>query len=73
MVYIQPNKRFQSFSVLFFACISQTLSMTEAKTVLNNFTIFTKKTCEYCQIFKNAYFEEHLRTAAYAMNLLAQI
>ena len=47
--------------------------MTEAKTVLNNFTIFTKKTCEYCQIFKNAYFEEHLLTAAYAMILLAQI
>ena len=23
--------------------------------------------CEYCEIFKNSYFEEHLQTAAFAL------
>ena len=38
--------------------------------VLKNFAIFTGKhllikfSCEYCEIFKNTYFEENLQTAA---------
>ena len=50
------------------------------KAVLKNFALFTgkhlcwslllrfatllKRACEYCEIFKNIYFEEHLRMAA---------
>ena len=40
------------------------------KAVLKNFAVFQKVTltqvfsCEYCEIFKNTYFKEHLRTAA---------
>ena len=26
--------------------------------------------CKICDIFKNAYFEEHLRTASFALNLI---
>ena len=31
---------------------------------LKNFAIFTGNTCEYCKIFKNTYFQEHLSTIA---------
>ena len=37
------------------------------KAVLTNFAIFTGKhlkPCNYCEIFKNSYFEKHVQTAA---------
>ena len=40
------------------------------KTSLKHATLFKKETptqmfsCEYCEIFKSTYFDEHLRTAA---------
>ena len=40
------------------------------KAVLKNFAVYQKVTltqvfsCEYCEIFKNTYFKEHLQTAA---------
>ena len=37
------------------------------KTVFKNFAIFTGK--HLCEIFKNIYFEKHLRKAAYELTL----
>ena len=39
------------------------------KSVVKIFAIFTGKHCEYCKIFENTYFEEHLRTSASVHNL----
>ena len=34
-----------------------------------NIATFLMFSCEYCEIFKNTYFEEHLRTAASEVTL----
>ena len=40
-------------------------SVLQNKGVLKNFSVFTRKhlCCEYCVIYKNTFFEEHLRMA----------
>ena len=71
----------KTFSLKFKSSCSQMFSKIG---VLKNFAIFTGKylwwiyskenqtqvfSCEYCKIFKNTYFEEHLRTAASVLNV----
>ena len=44
-------------------CVGVSLQASSSKILLkrNSTTVFS---CEYCEIFKNTYFEEHLRTTA---------